>query len=306
MKNFLLISLLVLPLSLAARVFTDEDGRKVDAEIVGVRDGHVVLTKNGKTGRWPIEKLSTVDQVYVRAWSKDPTTSPKLRVRLFERDGAGPSGVFQGPTSKAPTSIPLIQQTEAKANHKHYVADITNDAQAQVDALQLTVAYVLFVVNTQNKIVLETGFKKIAEIPVGERTTVTTEGITFLRTKTTSMTLGTNPLGHLNIGSDTSRAKGRFAGAWVRIYSAESELLAEAKELIPELERLDPMWTGSTGVIDFPLMEAIDGFEKLLESLPKLPEFPDLEDLPKPPGAPPKPPGLPPKPPRPPFGPKKK
>ena len=287
MKKLLLISLFTLPFSLAAREFTDADGRTVDAEILGVRDDHVVLSKNGKTGRWPIAKLSPKDQVYVRAWSKDPTTTPKLRVRLFERDGMGETGVFQGKSSKTPLDIPLIKQTEATANYKHYEADISNDAQSQVDALQLTAAYVLFVINTENQIVPETGFQKIDQIPVGERKTVTTEGITFLRTKTTSLTLGTNPLGHLNIGSNTDRAKGR-------VYSAEGELLGEAKDMIPELERLDPQWTGSNGVVEYPLMEAIDAFEKLIEALPKLPEFPDLKDLPKPP--------KPPRPPKPPFG----
>lgn len=291
MKKLFLISLLALPLSLASREFTDADGRKVDAEIVGVRDGHVVLSKNGKTGRWPINKLSPKDQIYVRAWSKDPTTTPKLRVRLFERDGMGETGVFQGKSAEKPVDVPLIQQTEATANYKHYEADISNDAQSQVDALQLTVAYVLFVINTENTIVPETGFQKIDRIPVGERKTVVTEGITFLRTKTTSLTLGTNPLGNLNIGSDTDRAKGRFAGAWVRVYAADGELLGEAKDMIPELERLDPQWTGSNGVVEWPLMEAIDAFEKLIEALPKLPEFPNPKDLPKPPKPPlPKPP----------------
>lgn len=299
MKPIFVLALLIVPLAAQSRVFTDDSGRMVDAELVGVRSDHVVLAKNGKAGRWPISKLSQADQIYVKAWMKDPPKTPQLRVRLFERDGIGESGVFQGETSKGPKSIPIIQETEAKAKYKYYQADITNDS--QVDAMQLTVSYMLFIINTSNKIVPEAATQGIDKLEAGKRETVSTEAITFHRTKTTSLTLGTNIFGNLNVGSDTSRAKERFAGAWVRVYSQDGQLVGEAKKLIPELERLDLQWNGATGERDFPLLEAFDAFEKLIESLPKLPKPP--EGLPEPPPGLPKPPkkGLP-KPPKPPFG----
>ncbi|MEM1294867.1 MAG: hypothetical protein AAGH89_05835 [Verrucomicrobiota bacterium] len=284
MKSQLLLtlSLLLLPTLASARVFTDDTGRTIDAELVGVQGDYVVISKNGKAARWPITRLSKPDQIYVRAWAKDPPKTPDLRVRLFERDGVGPSGIFQGETSKAPASIPIIQQTQATAKYKHYEADITNDT--NVDASQVVVSYMLFIVNTQNNVVAESGSQSLDQIAAGTRETVVTEGITYLRTKTTSLTLGTNPLGNLNIGSETSRGKERFGGAWVRTYSPNGELLGEARNLIPEIERLKPAWQGSTGEREFPLLEALDAFEKLLENLPPLPEPPP--GLPKPPFGP--------------------
>ncbi|MEM7013689.1 MAG: SHD1 domain-containing protein, partial [Verrucomicrobiota bacterium] len=233
MKSFFVLALFMVPFVAQARVFTDDSGRTVDAELVGVRGDHVVLAKNGKAGRWPISKLSAADQAYVNSWMKDPPKTPQLRVRLFERDGIGASGVFQGETSKGPKSIPILQETEAKAKYKYYEADITNDS--QVDAMQLTVSYMLFIVNASNKIVPEAATQGIDKLPAGERKTVPTEAITFHRTKTTSLTLGTNIFGNLNIGSDTSRSKERFGGAWVRVYSQDGQMVGEAKKLIPEL-----------------------------------------------------------------------
>tara|TARA_R110002096_G_scaffold26518_1_gene81732 strand:- start:4553 stop:5428 length:876 start_codon:yes stop_codon:yes gene_type:complete len=276
----------LVPTLASARIFTDDTGRTVEADLVGVQGDDVVISKNGKAARWPIAKLSKPDQIYVSAWAKNPPQTPRLRVRLFERDGVGPSGVFQGETGKAPVGIPILQQTEATANYKHYEADIANDS--NVDATQVLVSYMLFIVNLQNQVVAETGAQSLNQIAAGTRETVATEGITYLRTKTTSLTLGTNPLGNLNLGSDTSRNKERFGGAWVRTYSPSGELLGEARNLIPEIERLNPAWQGSTGEREFPLLEALNAFEKLLENLP---------ELPKPPA------GLP-KPPKPPFGPK--
>lgn len=282
LQHLLTILLILLPALSSARVFTDDTGRTIDAELVGVQGEYVVISKNGKAARWPIAKLSKADQIYVKTWSKDPPQTPNLRIRLFERGGIGPSGVFQGETSKAPASIPIVQQTQATAKYKHYEADVSNDT--NVDASQIVVSYMLFIVNVQNKVVAETGSKSLSRIAAGARETVATEGITYLRTKTTSLTLGTNPLGNLNIGSETSRGKERFGGAWVRAYSPNGELLGEARNLIPEIERLKPAWQGSTGEREFPLLEALDAFEKLLENLPPLPEPPP--GLPKPPFGP--------------------
>jgi len=57
MKLFLfLFCINLLPLS--ARLFTDDQGRTVEATLVGVRGEKVVLSRNGRAAQWPIAKLS--------------------------------------------------------------------------------------------------------------------------------------------------------------------------------------------------------------------------------------------------------
>ena len=49
------------------RTWTDIKGRKLEAAMVDVRDGNVLLKlSDGKVYPWPIEKLSKADQDYVK------------------------------------------------------------------------------------------------------------------------------------------------------------------------------------------------------------------------------------------------
>jgi hypothetical protein len=57
---------------LAARVFTDRQGREIEAEITAVSGPNVTLRlANGKTYTIPVEKLSDSDRLFVEVW-EDP------------------------------------------------------------------------------------------------------------------------------------------------------------------------------------------------------------------------------------------
>jgi hypothetical protein len=67
--------LVVFALSLSmlhARVFTDDRGRNVEAELVGVRGKNVILSRGRFAGQWPKAKLAAEDQAYVRKWQENP------------------------------------------------------------------------------------------------------------------------------------------------------------------------------------------------------------------------------------------
>lgn len=280
-----------------ARTFTDDRGRQIEADLLGVNGANVVLEKNGQAAQWPIAKLSQPDQMYVKAWLTDPPSNPRIGVRIWEREGIGQSGRFgekeSGPS--LPKNIPMLKKTEEKEKYRYYDMDLTNSS--AVDAKELHLSYVLYVIDASNQVVDFSGSQKVETIPAGKRETRTTEAVTTTRTKTTSLTLGIGALGNLSAGTSTDRAKERFGGAWVRVYGKDGELLGEAKQLHDELERLDLRFTGSTsgGFADVPILETFDKLKELFESLPKLPEnLPKppggLPDLPKPPGGLPKPP----------------
>lgn len=266
---------------LQARVFTDDAGRQVDAELVGVRGENVVIAKQGLAAQWPIAKLSAADQAYVREWQQGRSAVAKLSVRIFERDGIGEKGVFEGKTKGGPPglppgapSLPLAPQTEQKDKYKHYDADITNPA--AVDANQLKVDYVLYVMLPDGSVEAEAGSQKLATLAAGQRATVKTEAITFTRTKTTStrVSIDANRLGtSVTTSQKISRSTERFGGAWVRVRGVDGTLLGEARSLHPELERMNPPWVGpeEKEVEELPVLKALDGLLELLKNLPKPP-----------------------------------
>ncbi|MDF1810844.1 MAG: SHD1 domain-containing protein [Verrucomicrobiales bacterium] len=282
------------------RTFTDDTGRQVEAELVGLRGDNVVLKRNGKLAQWPVKKLSAQDQNYVKVWKKVSPATPELAVRIWERDGIGEQGVLNSErmdSSIPGKNIPILKSTEEKGYYKHYDVDIHNNS--GIDASNLIVAYVLFVIDPQNQVVGENGRDSVDIIPSGERKTIKTQGITYVRTKTTTATFSTNILGNLSVGSATDRSREKFGGAWVRIYSLGGELAGEAKQFSPLLEKLNPAWTGYSGEqqiltpSSFSKLEEFFGpLKKLIESLPEPPA-----SIPKPPGNFPFPPGGPPKPP---------
>ncbi len=66
--------------SLSARIFTDTDGRTVEAEVAGLRGDQAVLNIKGKLITWPMDRLSQADQDYIREWAeKRPPTKIVIR-----------------------------------------------------------------------------------------------------------------------------------------------------------------------------------------------------------------------------------
>ena len=278
--------LILFPYLVSARVFTDDKGRQIEAEMLGLNGANVVLRKGGKSAQWPIAKLSREDQTYVRAWTKDPASSPSIVVNVWEREGIGEAGTLaeksKGP--EIPKNIPLLKQTEEKEKYRHYTIDLSNNS--QIDAHKLHLAYVIYVIDASNKVIDLTGSEEIDMIHSKKKVSVQSKAATSIRTKTTSATIGLNPLGGLTTGSSTDRAKERFGGIWARVYSSNGELLGEKKQLHDELERLELGWTGTTGgnFSNIPLLESFEKLEELLGKLPKIPEPPKSPSgFPKPP-----------------------
>lgn len=62
------------------RLFTDTDGRTVNATVHRVDETHVSLRVGPKTYRWPLVKLSEGDQVYLKEWQKHFLATRKERL----------------------------------------------------------------------------------------------------------------------------------------------------------------------------------------------------------------------------------
>lgn len=277
------LSLLVSTLFAETRVFTDDRGRQVEAELVGVNGANVALKRGETAAQWPVSKLSQADQQYVKAWLARTPGSPPILVNVWEREGISESGQLEEKASGPgiPKNIPFLKATEEKAKYRYYDIDLSN--RTQVDARKVFVSYVIYVIGASNRVLDLSGSAEVEWIPAGQKKTVASRSATFVRTKTTSATFGINPLGHLTTGTSTDRSKERFGGIWVRAYGADGELLGERKDLHDELERLDFRFTGSTGK-EMRKLPVVDSFEKLREL---------FEILPKPEGGgPPKPPFL--------------
>ena len=294
----LLTFLWIEPAKAELRTFTDDQGRQIQAELVGMSGDNIVIKRNGKLAKWPANKLSKSDQLYVKTWNRSASKgTPKILPRIWERDGIGEKGVLNAERldNTLGKNIPLLKQTEEKGYYKHYDVDLHNNS--PVDADDLVVSYVLYVVNVKNQVVWESGSESISDIPANSRKTIATKGITYVRAKTTSTTFGTNILGNLQVGSNTSRQTEKFGGAWVRVYSPNGTMVGESKRLSDQLEALDPQWTGPTGENAIPLPKSFSQLEELFgplkEIIKQLPKPP--VDLPKPPGGfPKKPKGFPP------------
>ncbi|MEM8954427.1 MAG: hypothetical protein AAGD22_09775 [Verrucomicrobiota bacterium] len=90
----------------------------------------------------------------------------------------------------------------------------------------------------------QSGSESVELIEAAERKTFQTEGVTHVRTKTSAMTFSVDRIGGLSMGTDTFRASERFGGAWVRVHESDGSIVGEAKQLHPEIARLDQGWTG--------------------------------------------------------------
>ncbi len=256
----------------AERIFTDDRGRTVEASLIGVRDGNVVLEKNGRTAEWPVEKLSEKDRVYVANWLREVQNTPELRVQIWEREGIGAEGLLNEErlSPYRITDIPMVRKVEEKGDYRHYDIDVHNPS--TVDAPGLQVVYILYVIAPDRRVIGERGTARIDDLGAGERRTVKSRGVTYVQTKTTTTTLSGTFLGFLLVGSETERSKETFGGAWVRVYDAGGRIVGEARDLIPQLEKLDPPWVEEPGpggtVADFDeLRERLAPVKQLLDSL---------------------------------------
>ena len=136
----------ILPTVTDARVFTDDQGRTTDAELAGVQENDVVLWKQGLAMRWPLAKLSSTDQAYVREWQANPAATPHIGVRLWERQGLSPVGSFSDDQPGQPglPNIPGVMEVEKRATFHHYDIDLTNMGKTQANAV--TVSYQIYVI----------------------------------------------------------------------------------------------------------------------------------------------------------------
>lgn len=282
---------LALPAAVNARLFTDDQGRQVEAELVGLRGANVVLATQGVRGQWPVARLSPADQQYVSEWKASHATVAKLNVRLFERDGMGEKGAF-APEEKGgpalPKDLPIGPKTEVKVSYKHYGVEINNPA--AVDALNVKADYVLYVLFADGSVGTNAGSQTVKSIPAGRSVTIKTEGITTQRTKTTQMKLSVSS-NSVSVGEKTARSRDQFGGGWVRVSGVDGSRLGEARRLTPDLEKLDPPWVETPEKEEIPVLSSLDDFKELIKRL--LPAKPPGEKgskgLPLPPGFPPRP-----------------
>ncbi|MDB2673762.1 SHD1 domain-containing protein [Akkermansiaceae bacterium] len=92
----------VLPASAKPRTFTDQKGRKIEAEIISVAGTKVTLRlTNGKNYTIPIKSLSENDQFFVKVWSTE------------EKSGAKKSGDPDKTTPTIPDNIKYRIEIEA-------------------------------------------------------------------------------------------------------------------------------------------------------------------------------------------------
>ena len=285
-----------------ARTFTDDQGRTIEADLIAVQDEYAVISKNGRSARWPIAKFSKKDQAYIELWQKDPASTPKFTINLWERDGIGPEGPLNY-REVGGEGLPFVQ-TEKKARYKHFDVDLR--AQTKADGRNLTLAYTLYYYSGGTA-VPTSGTTSIELVPAGESKRVQTKGLAVMRVKqtTTLPTINTGPGGGIGTSSSSNTTKDHFGGVWVRVYASDGSVVGEAKKLQADVAKQQTAWTGPKAQgTDIPLLEAFEKLSEFLDELPELPPLPQLPDLPKPlkppltgggtkPSFPPKPPGLP-------------
>ena len=268
---------LLIPPTLGARTWTDDAGRQIEAEMIGVNGvngENVVFSQNGNSAQWPILKLSKGDQAYVRSWMSDPAKTPSIVVNVWERDGIGEAGMMPEKGGLGiPKNIPLLKTTEEKERYRYYDVDLSNNS--PIDAQKLQLHYIIYVIDAANQVVGLQGSESVEAIASKKKVTVPTKAATRVSAKTTSATFGVNPLGGLTTGTSTDRSKERFGGIWARVYSHDGKLLGDRKQLHDELERLELQWTGGMGdgFSAIPLLESFEKLEELFRKLPK-PELP--------------------------------
>ncbi len=254
-------------LTAGPRIFTDDQGRQVEAELVGLRGANVVLAAGVARGQWPLARLSQADQAFVKEWQASNTAVKKVQVQIFEREGIGQKGTFPeaapaGPS--LPSDLPLPGGREVKAGYHHCELSVQNPA--DIDANHVRVAYVLYLVKADGSVGSNAESQQVGKIAARQNARITTEGINAARTKATQFRIQITD-GNLSVDEKTVRSRDRFGGCWVRVYCADGAIIGEAKRLSPELSRLDPPWVETDVPEDIPLLPSLDGLRELLEKL---------------------------------------
>lgn len=83
MKLFWTALTLALVLPAAARTFTDNQGRTIEAELVGHSGDTVVISRGGKEFPVPVTNFSLDDQEYIRQWIEANPGSARFRFRYY-------------------------------------------------------------------------------------------------------------------------------------------------------------------------------------------------------------------------------
>ena len=270
------------------RAFTDDQGRSVQAELVGIRGANVVLATGKVRGQWPLSRLSPPDQDYVRQWQTSHTAVKHVQLQITERDGIGERGEFKGGEKSAggPLSgLPVPGAPEVKTVYKHYEIAVNNPA--AVDASYLRVAYVVYVVQPDGSIGIQPGAQDLERIAASGSSRLLTEGASADRTKATQFKVSVSN-GNLSVAEKTKRSRDQFGGVWVRVTGPDGTLIGEAKRLSPAVAQLNPPWQEAEVAEDIPILESLSGLlEKLKQALPPPPSGgPGGKGFPKLPGPP--------------------
>ena len=272
-----------------AHLFTDDQGRQVEAEIAGLRGANVVLATQNVRGQWPVARLSPPDQAYVKEWQAANSAVSKVQVQITERDGIGERGEFpvadRGGQPALPEGLPIAPAKETRAVYKH--CDLVIQNPAVVDANHLRVAYVLYLVKPDGTVGSNAGTQTLTRVPAGQSARLKTEGLNAARTKATQLKLSINS-NNVSLNERNVRSRDEFGGCWVRVYGTDGSLIGESRRLSPALTKLDPPWVEAEVQEDIPVLTSLDGLKELLKKL-----LPPETSQDKSPGLPPLPPGFP-------------
>ena len=167
--------------------------------------------------------------------------SHPISVRTFERDGIGETGTFDADERRAdsPKGPPVLSSTRQTSTYKHYDVDLTNRAKVGAEGLRMD--YVIYTISGDGKLISNADSAPLERMEPGKRATVKTRGAALIRTTTTTTTVSVRN-SQLNTGSKTDRAKERFGGIWVRVYTKDDKLVGEGRDLTAEVERAKPAW----------------------------------------------------------------
>lgn len=217
-----------------ARVFTDSNGRTIEAEVAGVRGDKVRLTVNGKVAEWPIANLSEEDQKYIAKWELN-SPPVKLILRVWERDGERPSSRPNTYSSSRPNSSRTpngMGIQESKSDYIHYQLDIVNPS--VFDATYVAAQYVAYIIKEDGGIAWKMGTFPIRMVAGKESRSVKTRSIEMLSTKTTSnvpsVSVNSNGTTNLTYKEKISRSKQSNGGIWVKVFDG-AQLVAESKKV---------------------------------------------------------------------------
>jgi len=251
-RGFLLaaLALMVLAAGSHARIFTDTEGREVEATLIGVKDGKAVLEKDGKRALWPVNQFSAEDQLYIREWLEKPPPI-KTAIQVFERKGKRRT-VSEGGSGDGP-------KTEREVDEEPYHYDVYLTNQSDWSSGELVVRYRLFAVDPEGELREKAGRKSLDNIPGRERATFETDEIGVRSIKEVSRVRKTVTRlggGEEDDGDDKNddfrkvskmeeqieRRKESFGGIWIRVYQGD-RMVGETKKLTPAAKALEPKWT---------------------------------------------------------------